>query len=138
MQDKVKKVFGDFKKFIERGNVVDLAVGVVIGSAFSKIVSSLVDDMLMPFIGVILGKVNFSGLAITIGEALIKYGSFINNIINFLIIAVCVFVMVQLVSMLTRKKEVKEEVKPVETKKSKEELLLEEILDELKKSNKKK
>ena len=138
MQDKVKKVFGDFKKFIERGNVVDLAVGVVIGSAFSKIVSSLVDDMLMPFIGVILGKVNFSGLAITIGEAQIKYGSFINNIINFLIIAVCVFVMVQLVSMLTRKKEVKEEVKPVETKKSNEELLLEEILDELKKSNKKK
>ena len=138
MQDKVKKVFGDFKKFIERGNVVDLAVGVVIGSAFSKIVSSLVDDMLMPFIGIILGKVNFGGLAITIGEAQIKYGSFINNVINFLIIAVCVFVIVQLFNMLTRKKEIKEEVKVVEPKKSNEELLLEEILNELKKSNKKK
>lgn len=136
--NKVKEILGNFKKFIERGNVVDLAVGVVIGTAFSNIVNSLVNDMIMPVIGVILGKVNFSAFSIPIEGAEIKYGLFITNIINFLIIAICVFIMVQVVNKLTKKKEVKEEVKPVEPKKSNEELLLEEILDELKKSNKKK
>ena len=136
--DKIKEIFVNFKKFIERGNVVDLAVGVVIGTAFSSIVNSLVNDMIMPVIGVILGKINFSDFSIHIEGAEIKYGLFITNIINFLIIAICVFFLVQVVNKLTKKKEVKEEVKVEEPKKSNEEVLLEQILEELKKYNKKK
>ena len=133
MKEKCKKVVGEFKAFIERGNVVDLAVGVVIGSAFSKIVSSVVDDLLMPLIGVIIGGLDFSNLAITIGDSQIKYGSFINNVIDFFIIAVCVFIVVKFINKLTKKKEVKEE-----PKQSNEEVLLEEILKELKKGHEKK
>ena len=104
MKEKVKSLIREFKVFIERGNVVDLAVGVVIGSAFSKIVSSVVDDLLMPIIGVILGGLDFSNLSIKIGDSVIKYGSFINNVINFFIIAICVFILVKLINKLTKKK----------------------------------
>lgn len=138
MKEKCKNVIGEFKQFIERGNVVDLAVGVVIGSSFSKIVSSVVDDLLMPLIGVVIGGLDFSNLSITIGESQIRYGAFINNVIDFFIIAICVFILVKFINKLTKKKEIKEEVKKEETKKSNEEILLEEILKELKKSNKKK
>lgn len=134
----MKKVAKEFKEFIERGNVIDLAVGVVIGSAFGKIVSSVVDDLLMPVIGIIIGGLDFSNLMITVGESQIKYGSFINNVINFFIIAVCVFALVKFINKLTKKKEkeeLKEEIK--EPEKSNEEKLLEEILKELKKNNKK-
>lgn len=137
MKEKCKKIVGEFKQFIERGNVVDLAVGVVIGSAFSKIVTSVVNDLLMPLIGIIIGGLDFSNLSLTIGESQIMYGSFINNVIDFFIIAVCVFLLVKFINKLTKKKEVKEEA-PEEVKKSNEEVLLEEILKELKKSNKKK
>lgn len=139
MKEKGKKVFGEFKQFIERGNVVDLAVGVVIGSAFSKIVTSVVNDLLTPLIGIVLGGLDFSNLTLTIGESSINYGLFINNVIDFFIIAVCVFLLVKFINRLTKKKE-KEEIKEVveEIKKSNEEVLLEEILKELKKSNKKK
>ena len=138
MKEKCKGVVSEFKKFIEKGNVVDLAVGVVIGSAFGKIVSSVVDDLLMPIIGVVIGGLDFSNLAITVGESQIRYGSFINNVIDFFIIAICVFVLVKFINKLTKKKEVKEEVKVEEPKKSNEEVLLEEILKELKINNKKK
>lgn len=137
MKEKCKKVLGEFKQFIERGNVVDLAVGVVIGSAFSKIVTSVVNDLLTPLIGVVLGGLDFSNIALTIGESTINFGLFINNVIDFFIIAVCVFILVKFINKLTKKKEVKEEVVE-EPKKSNEELLLEEILNELKKNNKKK
>ena len=85
-QEKVGKGFSEFKEFISRGNVMDMAVGVIIGAAFGKIVSSLVDDILMPLIGTLLGGLNFSGLTIKINDASIAYGSFIQAIINFLII----------------------------------------------------
>ena len=137
MRKKVGKVFGEFKKFIERGNVIDLAVGVVIGSAFSKIVTSVVNDLLTPLIGIVLGGLDFSNLTLTIGEAKVNYGLFINNVIDFFIIAVCVFILVKFINKISKKEE-KEEVKVEEVKKSNEELLLEEILKELKKSNKKK
>lgn len=140
MKEKCKKVFGEFKEFIERGNVVDLAVGVVIGSAFSNIVKSVVDDLITPAIGIVLGGLDFSNLSIPIGKASINYGSFINSVINFFIIAICVFILVKFINKLTKKKE-KEEIKEEvieEVKKSNEELLLEEILKELKKGNKKK
>lgn len=130
----MKNFWKEFKQFISRGNVVDLAVGVIVGSAFSKIVSSLVNDILMPFIGTLLGGLNFTSLTITINNAVISYGNFIQNIVDFLIIAFCVFVFVRLINRL-HKDEKKEEVKP---KKSDEVLLLEEIRDLLKKDLKKK
>ena len=129
----MKKIISEFRTFIERGNVVDLAVGVVMGSVFSKIVTSVVDDLLMPIIGIIIGGHDFSNLSINVGSAVIKYGSLINNIINFFIISFCIFILVKFINKLTsiNKKEVKKEEKVV--KKSDEVILLEEIRDELKK-----
>lgn len=130
----MKNIISEFKTFIERGNVIDLAIGVVVGSAFSGIVNSIVNDILMPFIGIILGGLDFSNLSFKIGESVILFGSFINNVINFFIISICVFFLVKFINKITKKK-TKEEVK--EIKKSDEVLLLEEIRDELRKNNKK-
>lgn len=124
----------EFKEFISRGNVVDLAVGVIIGGAFGKIVTSLVNDILMPIIGLLLGGIDFSSLAIKFKDATISYGMFIQNIIDFLIIAFCVFIFVKIVNKLThlKKEEIKKDDKPVETELS----ILKEIRDELKKDKK--
>ena len=107
----------EFKEFAFKGNVIDLAVGVIIGGAFGKIVTSLVNDLIMPIIGVILGGINFENLKLVIRpasngmeEAAIKYGAFIQSVVDFLIIAVCIFLFVKLANTLTRKKE--EEKKP--------------------------
>ena len=94
----------DFRDFINRGNVMDLAVGVIIGAAFGKIVSSLVGDILMPAIGVLMGGVNFSGLSVTIGGAVLKYGSFVQSVFDFVIIAACVFLLVRAVTALQKPK----------------------------------
>lgn len=126
----VKEV-NDFKAFISRGNVVDMAVGVIIGGAFGKIVTSLVNDVLMPLIGTLMGGVNFTGLTIKIKDASILYGTFIQSIVDFLIIAVCIFTMVKLFEKFKHKEEKKEA-----PKKSDEVLLLEEIRDLLKKKTK--
>lgn len=126
----VKEV-NDFKAFISRGNVVDMAVGVIIGGAFGKIVTSLVNDVLMPLIGTLMGGVNFTGLTIKIKDASILYGTFIQSIVDFLIIAVCIFTMVKLFEKFKHKEEKKEA-----SKKSDEVLLLEEIRDLLKKKTK--
>ena len=128
----------EFKEFISKGNVVDLAVGVIIGGAFGKIVTSLVNDILMPLIGMVLGGVDFSKLTLTFGEAKIAYGMFIQNIIDLLIIAFCVFIFVKVVNKLSnikKKDKIKEEKKeePKETELS----ILKEIRDELKKNAKK-
>lgn len=125
----------EFKEFISRGNVIDLAVGVIIGGAFGKIVSSLVNDVLMPLIGICLGGLDFKGLSINIGNASINYGVFVQNIVDFLIIAFCIFIFIKLINKITRreKKKEKEEVKEEKTK-SEEVLLLEEIRDLLKKN----
>lgn len=118
----------EFKAFAMKGNVIDLAVGVVIGGAFGKIVASLVNDIIMPLVGLLLGRVDFSNLFITLGEgkfesladakaagvATLNYGMFINNIIDFLIIAFSVFIVVKQMNRITKKK--KEETK-VTTKK---------------------
>ena len=124
----------EFKEFISRGNVVDLAIGVIIGGAFGSIVTSLVNDIIMPIIGMIIGGINFSSLTITVGKASIAYGNFIQNVINFLIIALCIFFLVKFMnklSKLKKKEEKKEEAK--EAKPSEEVLLLKEIRDLLKK-----
>lgn len=124
----------EFKEFITRGNVVDLAVGVIVGGAFGKIVTSLVDDILMPLIGIISGGVDISTkLTWTVGTAELKFGLFLQNIIDFLIVAFCIFLFVKIcnnISKIGKKKEVKEEVV------SEEILLLREINKSLKKSNK--
>ena len=138
MKEKCKKIVGEFKDFIKRGNVVDLAVGVVIGSAFTKIVNSIVNDLIMPFVGIILGGLDFSNLVITIGDASILVGSFINNVISFFVIAICVFILVKFINRFMKKKEEPKEEVIEEPKKSDEVLLLEDILKELKKNNKNK
>ncbi len=134
----MKKIISEFKEFISRGNVLDLAVGVIVGGAFGKIVTSLVNDLLMPIIGIILGGINFTSLSIDIKDSKIMYGSFIQNIIDFLIIALCVFVFVKFINAISKNLDKKEEEKEVkeEVKKSDEVLLLEEIRDLLKKNNK--
>jgi large conductance mechanosensitive channel protein len=124
-------LFKEFKEFISKGNVLDLAVGVIVGGAFGKIVTSLVDDIIMPIIGLIIGGIDFSGLSLKIGEATVKYGMFIQNIVNFLIIAFSIFLVVKAVNKMRRIKPEKEEP-PVEPKKSNEEILLTEIRDLLK------
>lgn len=124
-------LFKEFKEFISKGNVLDLAVGVIVGGAFGKIVTSLVDDIIMPIIGLIIGGINFSGLSLKIREATVKYGMFIQNIVNFLIITFSIFLVVKAVNKMRRIKPEKEEA-PVEPKKSNEEILLTEIRDLLK------
>lgn len=125
----------EFKEFISRGNVVDLAVGVIMGGAFGKIVTSLVNDIIMPLVGAIIGGINFTDLSITIKDSKIMYGSFIQNIVDFLIIAVCIFIMVKIVNKLNNLHKKKEEIeeKIEEVKKTDDVLLLEEIRDLLKK-----
>ncbi len=132
----MKKYVSEFKKFIAKGNVVDLAVAVIIGGAFGKIVTSLVNDILMPIIGVILGGLDFTSLTLKFQDATINYGMFIQNIVDFLIIAICIFVFVKFIERLLPKKEEKKEA----PKKADDIVLLEEIRDllkEKKKTNKK-
>ncbi|MDD6214670.1 MAG: large-conductance mechanosensitive channel protein MscL [Firmicutes bacterium] len=133
------KFFEEFKKFIYRGNVLDMAVGVVMGTAFTKIVNSLVENIITPVIGVITGKVNVSTLEIKIQDTLtIPYGMFLQSVIDFLLIAISVFIMIKFMNA-AREKFAKKETKAVETKTpepSKEELLLTEIRDLLKEQNK--
>ena len=135
--------WGEFKTFISRGNVLDLAVGVIIGTAFSGIVTSLVNNIFTPLIGIIFGGVDFSGLSVTLGEEQILYGAFIQSVFDFLVTAVCLFVIVKIVNNFNsnleklNKKGKKEEVK-VEVKKSNDIILLEEIRDLLKENSKKK
>ena len=120
----------EFKEFIARGNVIDLAVGVIIGGAFGKIVTSIVNDVLMPLIGVVIGGIDFTGLSLKLGEAEIKYGNFLQNVIDFLIIAFCIFILVKIVNKITRKKE--ETVEETPEPKPEDVVLLEEIRDLLK------
>lgn len=126
------KVFAEFKEFIAQGNVIDLAVGVIIGGAFGKIVTSLVNDILMPLIGIIIGGIDFSGLTLKIKDATIAYGMFIQNVIDFLIVAVCIFFFVRAIERITKKKEEKN-VEEVKEEKDVQIALLEEIRDLLKK-----
>jgi len=122
----------EFREFISRGNVLDLAVAVIIGGAFGAIVTSLVNDIVMPIIGVIIGGIDFTGLGITIGSATILYGNFLQAIINFLVIAVAVFLIVKAANSVTKKKEAAPPPPPAPTA---EEKLLGEIRDLLKAQN---
>ena len=96
-------MFKEFKEFVLRGNVLDLAIAVIIGGAFGKIVSSLVGDILMPLIGLLTGGIDFSGLSITIGDAVVAYGAFIQTIVDFIIIALVIFLIVKAANTLKKK-----------------------------------
>ena len=128
------KTASEFKEFIAKGNILDLAVGVVMGGAFGKIVTSVVSDILMPVIGMLIGGIDFSGLSVKVGEATITYGNFIQNIIDFLIISLFIFIFVKFIEKLTKLK--KEEEKAEEEKKDEKQdeqiELLKEIRDLLK------
>jgi len=119
-------VLKDFKEFAMKGNVVDLAVGVIIGGAFGKIVSSLVEDVVMPLVGTLMGGLNFSTLALKVGDATIKYGKFLQTTIDFLIIAWAIFVAVKVINRLKRE----EAAAPAAPEAPpRQEVLLEEIRD---------
>ena len=120
----------EFKEFISKGNIVDMAIGVIIGSAFGKIVTSLVNDIFMPIIGVIIGGLDFSNLSIKVGNSAIMYGSFIQNVVDFLIVAAFIFFMIKVLSKFKKKEEVK-----TETTVDENTLLLREIRDLLKKKS---
>ncbi|NJE74602.1 large-conductance mechanosensitive channel protein MscL [Pseudoflavonifractor sp. SW1122] len=124
----MKAFIREFKTFLNRGNVLDLAVGVIIGGAFKSITDSLTNDILMPLLGLLVNRVSFSDLTLTLGSATIAYGSFIEAVLNFIIMAFAVFCIVKAFNRLHRKKE---EAAPA-PKPSKEELLLTEIRDLLK------
>ena len=135
---KGKGIFSDFKDFISQGDVLDLAVGVIIGGAFGKIVSSLVNDIIMPLIGVVIGGVDFTGLKAEIGEATVTYGVFIQNVLDFLIVALCIFFFVRGIERMKKRMEerfskAEEKEEAVEEEKKDEQIvLLEEIRDLLK------
>ena len=140
------KLIQEFKEFAVKGNVVDMAVGVIIGAAFGKIVTSIVDDIIMPPIGWLIGGVNFTDLKLTlpaeqitdglkIQEATINYGNFIQCLFDFFIVAFCVFMLIKGINKIARKK-AEEPAKPTPPEPSKEEKLLTEIRDLLKEQNK--
>lgn len=139
----MKGFIKEFKEFAVKGNAIDMAVGVIIGGAFGKIVSSIVNDIIMPPIGWLIGGVNFSDLKVTLPQvvipgvekmnsATINYGNFIQTLIDFLIVALCVFLLVKLINKITRKKDEAPATPAPEPAPTKEELLLAEIRDLLK------
>lgn len=122
----MKKFFSEFKAFAMRGNVMDLAVGVIIGSAFSAITNSLINDILMPLIGLLVGKDTFASIVFHVGSAEIMFGNFIQAIFNFIVMAFAVFLIVKVVNALHKKKDEAPAAPPAP---SKEEVLLTEIRD---------
>lgn len=141
LNKKNKGFWAEFKTFIARGNVMDLAVGVIVGTAFTNIVKSLTDNILMPIIGLVIGGFDFTKLAFNIEvwgrEVAISYGAFIQSTVDFLLTALCIFIIIKLMNKFTAKKEEeKKEEKPAEPVKSDEVKLLEEIRDLLKEQKK--
>jgi large conductance mechanosensitive channel len=118
-------VIKEFREFIMRGNVLDLAVAVIIGGAFGAIVTSLVDDLIMPLVGILLGGVDFTGLSLQVGNATLRYGNLIQQVINFLIVAAALFLVIKLANKVMRKKA----EAPVPPAPTAEEKLLVEIRD---------
>ncbi|MFA5806280.1 MAG: large-conductance mechanosensitive channel protein MscL [Melioribacteraceae bacterium] len=125
------KLVHEFKTFAMKGNVVDMAVGIIIGAAFGKIVSSLVSDVIMPPIGLLLGGIDFSNLSISLADGVtIKYGLFINTVIDFIIVAFAIFMMIKALNRLKKKEEAKPTAPPAPRE---EVVLLSQIRDLLKK-----
>lgn len=127
----MKNFIEEFKAFAVRGNVIDLAVAVVIGTAFGKIVSSLVENIITPVVGILVGGINFTKLTFVFGDAEIKYGTFLQNVFDFIIIALAIFIAVKVLKKIQHKEELKKEEKPKEI--PEDIALLREIRDSLKK-----
>ena len=125
----MKNFISEFKTFIARGNVMDMAVGVIIGGAFSAITNSLIEDIVMPILGIFTGSISFAELSFTVNGAVITYGNFIQAVLNFIIMAFVVFCLVKAMNKLHKKKE---EAPPAPPEPSAEEKLLTEIRDLLK------
>jgi len=141
MGNKGSNLLAEFKAFAVKGNMIDMAVGIIIGAAFGKIVTSLVNDIIMPPLGVLLGGVNFTELSIVLKEAVgetpavtLNYGSFIQVIVDFLIVAWAIFMMVKAINMAKKKEAAAPAPAPEPPAPSKEEILLSEIRDLLKKN----
>lgn len=128
----MKKFMDEFKQFIARGNVMDMAVGVIIGGAFTAITNSLINDVIMPLLGIFTGSISFSTLTLTINGAVIAYGNFIQAVLNFLVMAFVVFCMIKTLNRFHRKKEETPAEEPAPPEPSAEEKLLTEIRDLLK------
>ncbi|MCM1077933.1 MAG: large-conductance mechanosensitive channel protein MscL [Bacteroidales bacterium] len=128
----MSKFVDEFKEFAMRGNVMDMAVGVIIGGAFGKIVSSLVNDIIMPLIGLVTGGVDFSDLSFKVADAEVKYGQFVQNVVDFLIVAFCIFMMIKGINSLKKKQKETPAEPAVPAEPSNEEKLLTEIRDLLK------
>lgn len=124
----------EFKAFAMKGNVIDLAVAVVIGAAFGKIVSSLVDNIITPLIGLVMGGVDLTGYAYVVGDAVVTYGAFLQAVIDFVIVALVIFMVIKAISRLQKKEEAKPEAEKV-VEPSEEVKLLREIRDSLRRSN---
>lgn len=136
---KTSVLLQEFKDFINRGSVIDLAVGVIVGGAFSKIVSSLVSDIIMPVVGILVGGIDFRHLFLTVpnlfgqsSSIIIPYGNFLQNVVDFLIVAFCIFLLVRFVNRLHKKPEAKSE----KAKEDEQTVLLREIRDVLKSKKK--
>jgi large conductance mechanosensitive channel len=125
-------MFKEFADFIKKGNVIDLAVAVIIGGAFGAIISSLVDDIIMPLIGILLGGLDFTALSAQVGDASVAYGNFIQSVVNFLLIALVIFLAIRTYNNMDRRKKEEEADEPAEPEPSAEEKLLAEIRDLLK------
>ena len=134
MKKKSKGFFGEFKEFIARGNVMDMAVGVIIGGAFSSITTSLINDIIMPVLGIFTSSISFADLAVEVGGAVITYGNFIQAVLNFLVMALVVFCLVKAMNSFHKKKEEAPAAPAPEPEPSAEEKLLTEIRDLLKKN----
>ncbi len=132
MTEKTTGFFAEFKTFIARGNVMDMAVGVIIGGAFSNITNSLINDIVMPLLGILTGSISFAELQVNIGPAVVTYGNFIQAVLNFLVMAFVVFCLVKAINSFHRRKDEAPAAPPAPPEPSKEELLLTEIRDLLK------
>ncbi len=130
----MKSFVEEFKAFAMKGNVVDLAVAVVIGAAFGKIVSSLVTDIITPVIGLLMGGVDFSGLSYTVGDAVLSYGVFVQSVIDFVIVALAIFMVVKGITKAQEKAARVEEITEAPKEPSEEVKLLQEIRDSLRRS----
>ena len=133
----MKKFFEEFKSFALKGNMLDLAIGVIIGASFNSVVTSIVNDIFMPIIGIIIGGTDFSKLSIEVGSAKIQYGLFIQNVVNLFIVAFCLFLIVKAINSVkskleaAKKAEEAEEAEEKPAEKSEEVVLLEQIRDSL-------
>ena len=136
MKEKTAGFFGEFKQFIARGNVMDMAVGVIIGGAFSAITTSLINDIIMPLLGILTGSISFAELSVTVNGAVITYGNFVQAILNFLVMAFVVFCLVKAMNSFHRKKEESPAEPAPDPEPSGEEKLLAEIRDLLKENGK--